>query len=162
MKLDPLILLVAATLLPTRGVTAEPPSPPIYEVVEPFLYFERDSVKTRPVNERNWKVIEDFVTRSTPTWVRISVHSDTAGPSDYNMALSVRRGEAVARRVVGMGVDPAVITIVACGELQQAVATGDGVDEPLNRRGAVDWGDDRGPDLKPDGDCKAFPYRPAN
>lgn len=147
-------MILASLIL--LGATVPPP--PAYEVVEPVFYFERDSVKTLPVNERNWWSIEASVTKRTPTWVRIRVHSDTAGPADYNMALSVRRGEAAARRVAGMGVDPAVITIVACGELQQAVATGDGVDEPLNRRGAVDWGDDRGPDLKPDGDCKVFPY----
>jgi outer membrane protein OmpA-like peptidoglycan-associated protein len=43
----------------------------------------------------------------------------------------------VADAMVGLGVNPGVITADWRGETQPAVSTGDGVREPLNRRTSI-------------------------
>jgi len=61
-------------------------------------------------------------------------HTDTSGPADYNMALSLRRATAVKSALVQQGVAPGAIDTVGKGETQLLVQTGDGVREPQNRR----------------------------
>ena len=60
-------------------------------------------------------------------------HTDTAGPETYNMALSLRRANAVKDALVREGVPAQAITVVGRGE-QLLVQTGDDVREPQNRR----------------------------
>lgn len=64
-------------------------------------------------------------------------HADRSGPADYNQALSQKRAEAVvsALRDRGMMVaDVKEVDVLARGETDPAVSTGDGVREPRNRR----------------------------
>ena len=60
--------------------------------------------------------------------------TDTSGPENYNMALSLRRANAVKEALVKEGVPAAAITTVGRGEAGLLVQTGDGVAEPQNRR----------------------------
>lgn len=68
--------------------------------------------------------------------VRVSVigHSDRSGSRDYNLTLSLRRAEAVAARLIDLGVDATLIDISSHGENNPVVPTADGVAEPRNRR----------------------------
>ena len=61
-------------------------------------------------------------------------HTDTSGPADYNMALSLRRANAVKDALVRDGVPATAISVVGKGETNLLVPTGDGVREPQNRR----------------------------
>jgi hypothetical protein len=61
-------------------------------------------------------------------------HTDTSGPDDYNMALSLRRANAVKGALVQAGVPPGAIDTVGQGEQGLLVPTADGVREPQNRR----------------------------
>lgn len=61
-------------------------------------------------------------------------HTDTSGPESYNMALSLRRANAVKDALVREGVPAQAISVVGRGESQPLVPTGDGVREPQNRR----------------------------
>jgi len=61
-------------------------------------------------------------------------HTDKSGPDDYNMALSLRRANAVKDALVRDGVPAGVISVVGRGESQPLVPTADGVREPQNRR----------------------------
>ena len=85
------------------------------------------------------------------TWVKVHAHADTAGPEDYNIELSRRRGERVADLLARAGVDRSKISVEAFGESRPAVATGDGVAEPLNRRATIDMGFTAGPSPRCDG-----------
>jgi OmpA-OmpF porin, OOP family len=61
-------------------------------------------------------------------------HTDKSGPDDYNMALSLRRANAVKNALVSEGVPATAISVVGRGESQPLVQTADGVREPQNRR----------------------------
>lgn len=61
-------------------------------------------------------------------------HTDTTGSAAYNLALSERRAEAVADELVRLGVPATAITTVGEGQENLLVPTGDGVNEPQNRR----------------------------
>jgi OOP family OmpA-OmpF porin len=61
-------------------------------------------------------------------------HADRSGPETYNMALSLRRANAVKDALVRDGVPAAAISVIGKGETQPLVPTADGVREPQNRR----------------------------
>jgi outer membrane protein OmpA-like peptidoglycan-associated protein len=61
-------------------------------------------------------------------------HTDTSGPADYNMALSLRRANAVKDALVRNGVPATAIAVIGRGEQGLLVPTPDGVREPQNRR----------------------------
>jgi outer membrane protein OmpA-like peptidoglycan-associated protein len=61
-------------------------------------------------------------------------HTDTSGPEAYNMALSLRRANAVKDALVRDGVPAQAISVVGMGEKGLLVQTGDNVREPQNRR----------------------------
>ena len=63
-----------------------------------------------------------------------AVSTETSGPESYNMALSLRRTNAVKDALVRDGVPPQAITVIGKGETQLLVPTGDNVREPQNRR----------------------------
>jgi outer membrane protein OmpA-like peptidoglycan-associated protein len=66
--------------------------------------------------------------------IRATGHTDTSGPEAYNMALSLRRANAVKNALVREGVPAAAIAVIGRGEQGLLVQTGDGVREPQNRR----------------------------
>jgi hypothetical protein len=72
--------------------------------------------------------------RSGAARITTTGHTDTSGSAEYNMRLSQRRADAVARELVRLGVPQGVITTVARGESDLLVPTKDGVREPRNRR----------------------------
>ena len=61
-------------------------------------------------------------------------HADRSGPENYNMALSLRRANAVKDALVRDGVPATAISVIGKGETQPLVPTADGVREPQNRR----------------------------
>ena len=61
-------------------------------------------------------------------------HTDTSGPESYNMALSLRRANAVKDALVRNGVPATAIAVVGRGEQRPAGPDADGVREPQNRR----------------------------
>jgi phospholipid transport system substrate-binding protein len=61
-------------------------------------------------------------------------NTDTSGSTEYNMALSIRRADAVKRALVQKGVPAAAIETAGRGQTNLLVPTADGVREPQNRR----------------------------
>jgi outer membrane protein OmpA-like peptidoglycan-associated protein len=66
--------------------------------------------------------------------IKATGHTDASGPDTYNMALSLRRANAVKDALVRDGVPERDISVVGVGENQPLVRTADGVREAQNRR----------------------------
>ncbi|MCP1334847.1 OmpA family protein [Futiania mangrovi] len=69
--------------------------------------------------------------------VTVDGHTDTAGPSAYNLGLGDRRAKAVQKALTDRGVGAGAISTDTLGESQLAVPTADGTPEPLNRRAVI-------------------------
>ncbi len=82
------------------------------------------------------EALRTFVAQCTGSVTRIAVtgHTDTSGAPAYNMALSLRRANAVKDALVREGIAAASIAVTGRGETQLLVQTGDNVREPQNRR----------------------------
>lgn len=61
-------------------------------------------------------------------------HTDTVGDAAANDRLSLQRAQAIRERLLREGFDPERIVAIGRGEREPAVATGDEVNEPRNRR----------------------------
>jgi len=99
-----------------------------------MVFFDWDSTRLSPAS---LNVITQAVTafRSTGNArVTATGHTDTTGPESYNMALSLRRANAVKNEMVRQGVPADAIAVVGKGETQLLVPTCDQVREPQNRR----------------------------
>lgn len=70
--------------------------------------------------------------------IAIIGHTDTSGSTDYNMALSMRRSQAVKDSLIANGIEASMISTAGRGESELMVTTGDGVKEPQNRRATID------------------------
>ena len=64
-------------------------------------------------------------------------HTDRAGSDQYNLALSMRRANAVREALVALGISDAVILVSGQGEFEPLVPTADGMREPQNRRTSI-------------------------
>ena len=61
-------------------------------------------------------------------------NTDTSGSTDYNMALSIRRADAVKSALIRNGVPAAAIETAGRGQTNLLIPTADGVREVQNRR----------------------------
>jgi outer membrane protein OmpA-like peptidoglycan-associated protein len=119
---------VAAAVAPTPAVT--PPAPVRNYLV--FFDFDRSNITADAQ-----RVIEQAAAAAksgNTSRVQLTGHTDRSGSEAYNLALSMRRGEAVKQALVRLGIPAASIAVIGRGESQPLVPTADGVREPQNRR----------------------------
>jgi OOP family OmpA-OmpF porin len=121
-------LLLAGVLL------ASPATAAAHEFV---IYFPFDS--TTPLTDPARTIAESscMARTSDAPEVVVIAHADAAGPADYNLVLSERRGRAVADLMAAAGLDRRAIRSDARGETQPAVFGPDGKAEQLNRRASI-------------------------
>lgn len=141
---------------PTPPVQRVPPPPPVIQPTPAapalagapgggdwcqnsafVVYFDWDRADLNAEGER---IIRTAVEQARACGIeRVSVagHTDTSGPSWYNLGLAQRRADTVRAELVENGVDQGRIGSRALGEAQPAVPTGDGVRERANRRSEV-------------------------
>ncbi len=81
-----------------------------------------------------YKMVHNDTRVMDPIRIRLYGHTDTLGNAEYNKKLAERRVKSVKHELIKQGVNPKLIEVVAKGEAQPKVMTGDGVQERLNRR----------------------------
>jgi len=101
----------------------------------PFVvYFDLDSSALDGDAMATLDTVASEYQTSVPPRVLVVGHTDTSGPSDYNVVLSQRRSESVSRALAARGIASEVMQLEAYGEERLAVPTGDGTVERMNRR----------------------------
>ena len=113
-----------------------PPPPPAPAVAPPsfmvFFDWDRANISDQALNTIR-QAAAAFKSKGNAR-ITATGHTDTSGPESYNMALSLRRANAVKDALVREGVPAAAIAVIGRGEANLLVPTGDGVREPQNRR----------------------------
>jgi hypothetical protein len=132
------LLVVLATTLLVAACASEPPPPPPPPPppqAQSFMVFfdwDRSNLSQQAVQTVQ-QAAAAFKTRGSAR-ITATGHTDTSGPESYNMALSLRRANAVKNELVRQGVPAEAVQVVGRGESNLLVQTGDGVREPQNRR----------------------------
>jgi outer membrane protein OmpA-like peptidoglycan-associated protein len=115
---------------------APPPAPPPAAVTPPsfmvFFDWDRANISDQALTTIR-QAAAAFKSKGSAR-ITATGHTDTSGPESYNMALSLRRANAVKDGLVREGVPAQAITVIGKGESQLLVPTGDNVREPQNRR----------------------------
>jgi outer membrane protein OmpA-like peptidoglycan-associated protein len=99
-----------------------------------MVFFDWDSSVLSPQARGTVQRAADLYKATGNARITTTGHTDTSGPESYNMALSLRRANAVKDALVRDGVPTQAITVIGVGESQLLAPTGDGVREPQNRR----------------------------
>ena len=133
------LLVVLATAMFVAACSSEPPPPPPppppVAAPQSFMVFfdwDRSNLSQQAVQTIG-QAAAAFKSRGSAR-ITATGHTDTSGPESYNMALSLRRANAVKNELVRQGVPADAIAVVGKGESNPLVPTGDGVREPQNRR----------------------------
>jgi outer membrane protein OmpA-like peptidoglycan-associated protein len=118
------------------AASASPPPPPEATVAPPsfMVFFDWDRSNVSPQALAAIQQAADAFKAKGSARITATGHTDTSGPEAYNMALSLRRANAVKDALVRDGVPAQDITVIGMGEKGLLIPTGDGVREPQNRR----------------------------
>jgi OOP family OmpA-OmpF porin len=102
--------------------------------MHPIVLFDFDSSE---INAAGKAVIDEVLAdaaRMGTVNISVTGHADRAGSEAYNMALSLRRADAVRKALIAGGIPADAITVAGRGESEPAVPTRDGIKEQANRR----------------------------
>jgi len=119
---------------PAPAVAPAPAAPPpsIQRSFLVFFDFDRSNITTEA--DRVIREAAVNAKRGSVSRINVTGHADRAGSDRYNVALSMRRADAVKAVLVREGIPADQIAVVARGESQPLVPTADGVREAQNRR----------------------------
>jgi OmpA-OmpF porin, OOP family len=128
--------MLLASIQVKFGAAPPPPPPPPPAVAPPsfMVFFDWDRSNLSAQALATIKQAADAFRAKGNARITATGHTDTSGPEAYNMALSLRRANAVKDALVRDGVPAQAITVIGMGEKGLLVPTADGVREPQNRR----------------------------
>jgi OmpA-OmpF porin, OOP family len=116
-----------------RGMRRRAPPQPQGSGKEFMVFFDRGS---SIIDAKAASMISAFVDHCRPISryvVSLTGHTDTVESTAFNMALSLRRVEAVKQALVQQGIPAETISTTGYGEARLLVQTGDEVREWQNR-----------------------------
>jgi outer membrane protein OmpA-like peptidoglycan-associated protein len=117
---------------PQAASPAPPPAPPPMKYW--MVFFDTNSAMLNPKAASTVAEAATVAKSMQNSRVVVTGYTDTDGPPAYNMALSLRRANAVKDALVGNGVAPTAISVSGKGEEGLLVATPDQVKMESNRR----------------------------
>ena len=119
-----------------QAEAAPPPPPPAAPVAPPsfMVFFDWDKANLSDQALNTIRQASDAFKQKGNARITATGHTDKSGPEAYNMALSLRRANAVKDALVRNGVPASAISVIGKGEANPLVPTADGVREPQNRR----------------------------
>ena len=139
-----LIAFAAASMVAACNEPPPPPAPPPAQPVAAtsfMVFFDWDRSDLSSQAQSTIQQAANAFKQTGAARVTATGHADRSGPDNYNMALSLRRANAVKDSLIRNGVPAGVIQVVGKGESQPLVPTADGVREPQNRRVEIVIGD---------------------
>jgi outer membrane protein OmpA-like peptidoglycan-associated protein len=113
---------------------APPPPPPPAHAPSFMVFFDWDRSNLSQQALATIRQAADAYKTKGNARITATGHTDRSGPESYNMALSLRRANAVKDALVRDGVPATAISVIGKGEADPLVPTADGVREPQNRR----------------------------
>src|SRR6185295_12947018 len=125
------LFLAFATASIVAACSSEPPPPaPPPQPVQAasfmvFFDWDRSNLSQQALN--TIKQAADQFRATGKARITATGHTDTSGPENYNMALSLRRANTVKDALVRDGVPATAISVVGMGEKGLLVPTADGV-----------------------------------
>ncbi len=125
------MFLLGACVCNEEVVAPAPAAPAPVAAAPTTIYFEWDKSDLTA----DAQAVVDQIAREGKGPYAVVGNTDTSGSNDYNDALGQRRADTVANALKAQ--NASVCSASTQGETNLAVATGDGVREPLNRRATV-------------------------
>ncbi len=125
---------VAEAPAPAPVAAAPAPAPVTPAPRNYMVFFDFDKATITPEAARIIAEASGAAKMGGVTRIHLTGHTDTVGSDKYNMALSLKRAEAVKDSMVRQGVPAEEIAVVGKGKTDLLVPTKDGVREPQNRR----------------------------
>ena len=143
--LKPLFALTGAALLlgaceTTQAVMPAPAQPPPAQVTSYMVFYDWDRSDLSPQAMVTLQQATGTFKNGGQSRLTAVGYTDTSGPRDYNMALSLRRSNGVKTGLVQQGVPSDAVVATGRGEDGLLVPTADGVREPQNRRVEISMG----------------------
>lgn len=123
---------------PPAVVVLDTDSSEIYVPEANRIEFEHDSDDLTPAARTTLAEVAT-VLKARPDIDRVEIegHASSKGDAAYNVALTERRAQAVARALVKLGIDASRLVPIGYGEHCPVVDRGDDVDDASNRRVAL-------------------------
>lgn len=124
---------------PEEMAAVEPAAPPPPLPDAGLIYFNFDKSDLNDEATANLDAIIADIKDRELGGIEVSGYTDTAGPAEYNMGLSERRAETVARTMIDAGIPASIVTTKWFGENELAVQTPDNTPDQANRRATIDF-----------------------
>jgi OmpA family len=137
--IKPLLAVIGTTLLlgacdsQPQALTAPPP-PLMAQAPSYLVFFDWDKSNLSPQAMATISQAAAAYKSNGSARIANVGNTDTSGSPGYNVALSLRRADAVKRALIQNGVPAASIDTAGRGETNLLVPTADSVREPQNRR----------------------------
>jgi len=141
MKFPPAAAAVQASApMPPPPAPAPAPAPAPKPVVAApiaknyMVFFDFDKSVLTPEAQAIITQAADAAKKNHSANIALTGYTDLSGSVDYNLKLSVRRGDSVKKFLIQLGIPSSEISVVGKGKSDPLVPTKDGVREPQNRR----------------------------